>query len=155
MTIKFIEITPTLSVAEQLDNEDIRRAAKFGFRSIICNRPDGEEGGYLSALAANSIAAKHGMKFKTIPAYFFELSDTDIVDEMTQALAELPGPVLAYCKSGARSAALWAMTSAGYIDIKSILQCTDEAGFDLSLMEDELLEREQYIIRTTGKKVAA
>ena len=35
-------ITPTLSVSEQVLSQDVAALATAGFKSIICNRPDGE-----------------------------------------------------------------------------------------------------------------
>ena len=37
-----IEITPAYSVAPQIGTGDVAEIAAKGFRSIICNRPDGE-----------------------------------------------------------------------------------------------------------------
>jgi sulfide:quinone oxidoreductase len=35
-------ITPSLSVSEQVLPQDIAALATAGFKSVICNRPDGE-----------------------------------------------------------------------------------------------------------------
>ena len=36
------KINSKLSVSPQIDAKDLAAIAKLGFRSIICNRPDGE-----------------------------------------------------------------------------------------------------------------
>ena len=36
------ELTAELSVGQQIQLEDLQTLADLGFRSIVCNRPDGE-----------------------------------------------------------------------------------------------------------------
>ena len=36
------KISDGLSVSPQISADDIKEIARLGFRSIICNRPDGE-----------------------------------------------------------------------------------------------------------------
>lgn len=47
MTCK--QIAPGFSASGQFTPDDVRDAAARGFKSIICNRPDGEEVGQLPA----------------------------------------------------------------------------------------------------------
>jgi hypothetical protein len=39
-----VRITPSLGVADQIDERDVGTLAAAGFKSIICNRPDSEGG---------------------------------------------------------------------------------------------------------------
>src|SRR3546814_4759693 len=57
MTIR--SLTPALSVSPQIDPADVVALAASGFRSIVCNRPDGEEAGQPTA-AAIAAAAEIG-----------------------------------------------------------------------------------------------
>ncbi len=82
-----------------------------GFRSIICNRPDDEERGQPSAVAVAAAADALGLRFIHIPVVAGTIDEGDAA-AMTRALAELPGPVLAYCRSGARSEQLATMAAA-------------------------------------------
>ena len=45
----FKQITSSFSAAPQLTQDDVAAAAQAGYRSIISNRPDGEEAGQPSA----------------------------------------------------------------------------------------------------------
>ena len=36
------QITPEITVTPQIDPEDVAQAAEMGFRTLIINRPDGE-----------------------------------------------------------------------------------------------------------------
>ena len=110
--MSFNSLSPTLSVSPQLSEADVALAAQHGFRSIIDNRPDGEELGQFSAADMRALAAGHGMGFAHIPVVPGKIGDTDIAG-MADALARLEGPILAYCKTGTRAASLWALCQAG------------------------------------------
>ena len=46
-------------------------------------------------------------------------------------MAELPKPVLAFCRTGMRSATLWALAQAGSMPFPQIIERASKAGFDL------------------------
>lgn len=69
--------------------------AAAGFRSVICNRPDGEERGQPTADEIAQAARDAGLTFAHVPAVAGSLTDDDGA-AMKRALAELPGPVLAF-----------------------------------------------------------
>ncbi|MFC4292092.1 TIGR01244 family sulfur transferase [Sphingorhabdus arenilitoris] len=104
------EITKGFAVSPQLYPGDLPKVFKQDYRSIICNRPDGEEQGQPSADAMAQAAKDAGLGFAYIP-----VSPRGVVDgqaeSMQAALAGLPGPVLAYCRSGARSTKLHALAT--------------------------------------------
>lgn len=103
--------TPTLRISSQIVPAEVAALAASGFRSIICNRPDGEEAGQPTAAAIAAAAAAHGLFFVHIPVVSGAISESGVA-AMARSLAELPGPVLAYCRSGARSEQLAAMAAA-------------------------------------------
>jgi uncharacterized protein (TIGR01244 family) len=98
-----------VSVAGGLDQADIEALAGAGVRAIINNRPDGEDPGQLPAAEARRIAEARGIVYLHIPITAATLSRAD-VDTFAAALREAPGPVVAHCRSGTRSALLWALT---------------------------------------------
>ena len=106
----FKSITPDFSVSGQLTTEDLHHAAAQGFKSVICNRPDGEEAGQPSAAAIQKEAEVLGLSFTYIPAVSGAVTDDDAA-KMKAALAQMPSPILAYCRSGARSTKLWEMAT--------------------------------------------
>ena len=109
MTIR--SLTPALSVSPQIDPADVVALAASGFRSIVCNRPDGEDAGQPTAAAIAASAEAHGLRFVHIPVMSGGIDEGDVAT-MARALADLPAPVLAYCRSGARSEQLAGMASA-------------------------------------------
>lgn len=107
----FKKITPEFFVAGQLELSDLTEAAAQGFRSIVCNRPDGEETDQLSSADVSAAARAAGMEFAYVPAVAGAIGARD-AEAMARTLALLPGPLLAYCRSGARSARLYEMAQA-------------------------------------------
>lgn len=100
-----------LGVSPQIRPEDVVAIARAGYKSIICNRPEGEEKQQPSASSVEAAANAAGLTFVHVPAISGALTDQNVRD-MTKALERLPSPVLAYCRSGARSAKLAEMAGA-------------------------------------------
>src|SRR5579863_6260254 len=98
-----------LSAAGKLDRNDIGALAEAGVRTIVNNRPDGEDPGQLPAAEARRIAEGHGIAYHHIPVTGPSLSRAD-VDAFAAVLANAPQPIVAHCRSGTRSALLWALT---------------------------------------------
>lgn len=136
MSIK--QLSPAFSVSPQITQADVAQAAQKGFRAIIDTRPDGEEAGQPSAGDVSAWGAAHGMAFAHIPVKPGEFKDSDVV-KMREALTRLDSPVLGYCKTGSRAAALWALTQAGTFDADAILQATAAAGYDLGKIRQRLV----------------
>jgi len=102
------ELEPGLSAAGKLDRGDIETLAEAGIRTIVNNRPDGEDPGQLSAAEARRIAEGLGITYHHIPVTGPSLSRAD-VDAFATVLATAPTPIVAHCRSGTRSALLWAL----------------------------------------------
>jgi sulfide:quinone oxidoreductase len=105
-----IRLNEQISVSPQISVDDVPTIADGGFKSIICNRPDDEEQGQPCAAAIAAAAEVHGLGFAHIPVVSGAITAADGV-AMAQALAVLPAPVFAYCRSGARSTKLYEMAA--------------------------------------------
>ncbi len=134
-------ITPNFAVAPQIGVEDFATIAQAGFKVVINNRPDGEEEKQLPSRAAASHARAAGLDYSHIPAGKLDLFSGPVVDATEAAIAVARGPVLAYCKSGTRSAIIWAAASARSLHVNEVLALLAKAGFDLEFLEDELEEQ--------------
>ena len=108
MAPQLAPLGPELSVAGRLDRADIDALAGAGVRTIINNRPDGEDPGQLPAAEARRIAEAQGIAYRFIPITAATLSRAD-VDAFAAALRRAPVPVVAHCRSGTRSTLLWAL----------------------------------------------
>ncbi|MDJ1465752.1 TIGR01244 family sulfur transferase [Nitratireductor sp. GZWM139] len=100
------QISEEYAVAAQITVEDIATVKAAGFKSIICNRPEGEEAGQPAVESIARAAEEAGLSFRHVPVVSGAMTMDDVTD-MAAALKELPGPVFAYCRSGARSANLY------------------------------------------------
>jgi len=123
-------ISTALSVSSQIIPSDLKALKKAGFRSIICNRPDGEAGDQPSFSEIETAAKKLGLQATYLPIIAGRVSDTDAAD-FEIALTELSGPTLAYCRTGTRSATLWSLAQANTTDLAEILATTKAAGYDM------------------------
>ena len=100
-------VSPDVCVAGQLGPESMAAVAAHGFRSVINNRPDFEAGPEQptnSAMAAAAAAA--GLKYAYLPVAPAYQSPQEIA-RMAELVATLPKPILAFCRSGARSGKLY------------------------------------------------
>ena len=123
-------LTPHLSVSPQILVSDLPALAQAGFKAIICNRPDGEGADQPSFKEIEAAALQHGMQAQYLPAETGKVRDED-GKAFGQLLNTLPGPVLAYCRTGMRSTTMWALSQAGVTPLPQILEASQKAGFDM------------------------
>ena len=109
MAAELIPLSPGLSVTGRLERADIDALAQAGVRTIVNNRPDGEDPGQVPAAEARRLAEGHGLAYHHIPITAASLTRAD-VDAFAAALREAEAPVVAHCRSGTRSTLLWALT---------------------------------------------
>jgi len=64
---QLVSLAPGLSVTGRLDRPDIEALARAGVRTIVNNRPDGEDQGQLPAAEARRIAEARGLAYHHIP----------------------------------------------------------------------------------------
>jgi len=99
-------------VAPQLTPAAMAEAADAGFRSVINNRPDFEAGPEQPTNAAIESAAKAaGLEYRFLPVSGSYQSPEEAA-ACARLLAELPRPVLMFCRSGARSTRLYQLAQA-------------------------------------------
>lgn len=108
---KITPVTIDFSVSPQIKPEDMPVIAAAGFRSIISNRPDGEEPGQPDAATLARTALEQGLAFLHLPVANPDIAPAD-ARAMQAALDRLPKPVLAFCRTGARSTAMHAAAMA-------------------------------------------
>jgi sulfide:quinone oxidoreductase len=134
-------ITENFAVSEQILPEQIPALAEAGFRSIICNRPDGEAADQPNVIEIETAAQAAGITCRYLPVGSGKVSEDDVVDFALE-LDNLPAPVLAYCRTGNRSMTLWtrALAGAGH-DLQDILLRASAAGFDMSSVTRRFPER--------------
>nr|MCW1952238.1 TIGR01244 family sulfur transferase [Octadecabacter sp.] len=123
-------LTANLSVSAQIQPSDLKAIKNAGFRAVVCNRPDGEGADQPTFDEIATAAKKQGLEAVYLPIVAGKVSDDDASD-FDQALMSLPGPVLAYCRTGTRSATLWSLSQAGQRSLADILAATKAAGYEM------------------------
>lgn len=130
--MKVKQVVDGFAVAEQIKADDVAVLAEQGFRSIICNRPDGEAPDQPTVAEIKASADAYKLEFRNIPVISGQLTPADI-SAVTAALEELPKPILAYCRTGTRSIQLWALAEGvSGRSGEDILEAGQRAGYDLS-----------------------
>ncbi|WP_430469889.1 TIGR01244 family sulfur transferase [Thalassospira lucentensis] len=124
------KISDDLSVSPQISADDIKEIARLGFRSIICNRPDGEGSDQPTFDEITKAASDAGLETRYLPIVSGKVTDQN-ADEFGSLLGVLPGPVFAYCRTGTRSATLWSLSQASRLATSEILRATKAAGYDM------------------------
>ncbi|WP_374431501.1 TIGR01244 family sulfur transferase [Ideonella dechloratans] len=106
-TLPLQAIAPDVYVAPQMAPEAMAELARLGFKAVINNRPDfegGPEQPTSAAVEAAAVAA--GLQYRHLPVQGAYQSPEEIAAFGT-LLDELPRPLLAFCRSGARSTKLY------------------------------------------------
>ncbi|MDT7933466.1 MAG: TIGR01244 family sulfur transferase [Sphingomonadaceae bacterium] len=123
------QLSPTAYAAGQIDPSTLPELKAEGIARVINNRPDNEEFSQPSSAVMAAAAAQAGMGYEHLPVATG--LDPETIIAARAALAE-PGATLLYCKSGVRSALLWAAAeAAGGADIEGIIAAAANAGFEL------------------------
>ncbi|CAB3910769.1 Beta-lactamase hydrolase-like protein [Achromobacter animicus] len=101
-------LTPNFAVAPQLGPDDMADVAAAGYKSVIINRPDFEGGPEQPTAADVSRAAQEaGLQIEYQPVVGSAMTAADVA-RFAELLRTLPGPVLAYCRTGTRCTNLFA-----------------------------------------------
>ena len=101
------QLSADVCVAAQLDPAAMAWAAQAGFKSVINNRPDFEGGPAQPTSAAIEAAAREaGLAYAFLPVSP-AIQTPQEVARFAQLLAEMPKPILAFCRSGTRSGKLY------------------------------------------------
>lgn len=139
--VRIIRLSPSFAVAPQLNSADFAEVAAAGFKSVICNRPDGEGWGQPSAAACEQSAAAAGLAFRYLPLVMADVMEAQTSAATQAAIDAMPGPVLAFCRSGTRSAMAWAATTSKTTPIDSVLAALKQADFEIPGLDEALRNR--------------
>jgi sulfide:quinone oxidoreductase len=144
MNLNIIKHNDLFSTAGQIAPEDLPAIVAAGYKSVICNRPDAEDGGrHVSSSELAAACAAHGLAFDYLPADATHLSKEHGV-ALRQLLADMPGPVLAFCRTGNRSTNIFRLANS----IDTPIQATGAAN-------DKLTQYEIVIVGAGSAGIAA
>jgi sulfide:quinone oxidoreductase len=138
---RIVQLEKNVFVASQLTEADFAEIAARGIRSVVNNRPDGEADDQLHSTQAEAAARRHGLAFHHAPVTNYDVTEDAPVDTQTRLIADLPGPILFYCRTGNRSSILWAQASAARLGAETVLDRAAAAGFDLAELREFIDDR--------------
>ena len=118
------------NVSPQISVTDLEFLSENGFGKIICNRPDFEVPPSFQSNVIKKVATEIGLSFEYHPLTFENMNAENIEKQMS-FIKESKRPVLAYCTSGTRCAAVWALGQIGKMPKDEILKTTRESGYNL------------------------
>ena len=128
--MKLAILTPHVSALAQPSEDDIRELADLGYRSIIGNRPDGEAPDQPAWATLQAAALARGMEAVHIPVVASQIGAADI-RAFREALEGLPKPIVAFCRTGTRSALLWALANPDGLTPDDRIEIAAKQGYDL------------------------
>ena len=117
-------------VAGQIRPEDMAEIAALGISTIVNNRPDGEESGQPSGDEIADAAEAAGLVYREV--LVAGGIEAEQIETMASVMDDCPGKLLLYCRSGMRSAFLWALAQRGSgLSGDEVLARAAAAGYDL------------------------
>lgn len=126
-----------LAASPQIALVDLPAIADAGYRSVISNRPDGEEPAQPSAANIRAAAEKAGLAFAHVPVVGGQIGDEDVA-AFRRALDDLPKPVFGFCRTGTRTTILWALSHAAEGRADDLISTAKTAGYDLAGLRPRL-----------------
>ncbi len=136
--VETVSLTAEFAIGPQVVSEDFPALRAAGFAAVLNARPDDEDGDYLAAAEAEALAQDNGLAYVHSPTENHAIFETDLIDRFEVALAELPGPIFAHCKSGTRAAILWALVAVRHRPVEEVIKTLRAAGQDLDFLEQEM-----------------
>ncbi|MBV8187982.1 MAG: TIGR01244 family phosphatase [Alphaproteobacteria bacterium] len=132
-----VAIDDRVAVCGQLQPRDMKDIVAMGYRAVVNNRPDGEAMfGQPRTTDLKTAAEAAGLVFLDLP-FSGPRASPEQVRALVDLLAERPGRIVAFCKSGMRSALLWgaAAIAAGRAP-DDVLAAAERAGQNLEPVRD-------------------
>jgi uncharacterized protein (TIGR01244 family) len=118
--MKPIAVTAKLAIAPQPKLSDFQEFRRSGFTTVVNNRPDGEDPTQLGSAVEAEAAHSAGLGYVHIPVTATGMTEQD-ARLLKETIEQAPGPVVAHCRSGARSFYLWVLS--GDLDLLPTRNC--------------------------------
>ena len=140
MTLQVMPLDDRVAVSGQLTAADMTDVAAAGYVAVVNNRPDGEAMfGQPRTADLQRAAEAAGLVFLDLP-FSGPHATPDQVTAFADLLAGRDGKVLAFCKSGMRSALLWGAASiAAGKSLDQVLGGAAKAGQNLDVVGEVMV----------------
>jgi len=110
MAMQIGQLSENIYVSGQIGVADVAELANSGIRTIINNRPDGEDRQQPLSADIAAAAKECDISYIYLPVRSGGITPQN-VEEFRTACTDLETPVLMFCRSGARSAMLWQLAA--------------------------------------------
>jgi sulfide:quinone oxidoreductase len=137
-------LSDAIAVGRQPTMDELKTLAASGFRSILNNRPDGEDGAPMTSADYALYSGELRLGYLHIPVEGRNPLEKD-VRAFAAALKSLATPIFACCHSGGRSTALWVMASVAEASTDALITKGAEAGFDVSGLRAKMDMRREML----------
>ncbi|SFC49850.1 sulfide:quinone oxidoreductase [Kushneria avicenniae] len=135
-----------LSVTAQPRLDELEQLAARGFRTILSNRPRGENEDQPDPDALKDKAESLSMVWHQIPVRPGEYSQADI-EAFEHILNNAQGPIVGFCRSGKRVTDLWALSQAACRPVQELIEAAGAIGHDLEPLRERLEQQASQTIR--------
>lgn len=125
-------------MAGQLMPAQLQALAEQGVMSFINNRPDQEAP--LQPFSEELEQAAMGM---SLDYYHIPMAGgltPGLIEASLTAYESAPRPIVAFCASGMRSAALWAFAHVDKMGVDAVMEAVSAVGFPLEQLRDPLTQ---------------
>ncbi|KXO73916.1 bifunctional sulfur transferase/dioxygenase Blh [Brucella anthropi] len=126
-------ISGKLSVSSQLSREELGSLHRSGFKTLINNRPDGEDADQPGNKVECDASRQYDLSYAFIPVTMSAITEADVRAFQT-AVGKSEGPVFAHCKTGMRSLSLHLIGEVldGRMSVEEVIPFGHRHGFDTS-----------------------
>ena len=136
--MQIIQLDALTFVGPQILPSDLPELKRRGICKIIVTRPEGETDDQPAICEIERAANAVDIEVYQIPVVSGGIIDQD-ASAFSALVANLDGPVFAYCRSGMRATSLWALDQAQKGQSPEvILSIAKTAGFDLGALMPRL-----------------
>ena len=121
----------------QIEATEVATLAARGFKSIIGNHPEGEAPDQPAWSSLVAEAEWHEVSDRQMPVVSGKIGP-DHVKRFAEALHELPTPIAAFCRTGPRSAMLWALVNPDGLNVDERIAAAAAQSYDLAPLRDRM-----------------
>jgi len=133
------QIEDNFYISGHLDVNGLEKARCMGVDMVINNRPDHEDENQITSEELRQHALRLGMKYHWVPVHPGVVGFDDLM-AFRDAVKKSEGAVVAFCRSGGRSAFMWTLLAAceQKLMAEDVVNSASKAGFDYSSLHGVL-----------------
>lgn len=132
------ELPGDVFVTGQLMPVQLQALAEQGVMSFINNRPDME-----APLQPRSEELEQAAMTASLDYFHIPMAGQltpGLIEASVTAYRNAPRPIVAFCASGMRSAALWAFAHVDQMGIDAVMQALSDTGYSLEQLRQPLMD---------------